>query len=221
MVVNKNSHLVVNNITERNNISVKTKNMKVTVKDAALDANASGHAEYYWDGLNWILLNPENELLEKAYSSELNNKFVLISSVQQTSANTTLVDISSLSFNCEANSIYEINSFITFRSSVTTTGAKIGFVGPTGSTCFLEMEVPIVSSAAASHLRIIFPSATSVSSGSIIGTGVTAINSPHTARISGLVKTVSSGVFKLQFSSENTGTITLPIGNILQVQKIK
>lgn len=159
-------------------------------------------------------------MLEKNYINEMNNKFIYVSSVQQTSANTNLIDIDSLSFNAIANSYYRIEAFISFRSSITTTGLKLGFLGPANCTCFLEVEVPILNTASASQLRIIFPSGTSTSSGNVIGTGVTAANTVHTAKISGIVKFISSGIFKLQFASENTGVITLPIGNILQVQKI-
>lgn len=220
MIVNNNKTLIVNTITERDNINIKTRNMTVKVIDASLDQNVSGTAEYSWNGNSWVLINSEMELLEKKYLDELNNRFIIESSVQQTSNNTTLKDIDNLNFIALSNSYYRIEAFISFKSSVTTTGLKLGFLGPSNSNCFLEVEVPILNTSTSNQLRIIFPSSTSTSSGVVIGTGVSASNSIHTARISGIIKTNESGIFSLQFASENTGVITLPIGNILQVQKI-
>lgn len=220
MIVNNNKTLIVNNISERNNISIKTKNMTVKVIDATLDQNTSGSAEYSWNGNSWVLINSETELLEKKYLDELNNRFINESSIQQSSNNTTLKDIDNLNFIALSNSYYRIEAFISFKSSVTTTGLKLGFLGPLNSNCFLEVEVPILNTSTSSQLRIIFPSSSNNSSGVVIGTGVSTANSIHTARISGIIKTNESGVFTLQFASENNGVISLPIGNILQVQKI-
>ena len=59
MIVNNNKTLIVNNISERDNISIKQRNMIVKVIDASVDQNASGAAEYTWNGDSWDLINSE------------------------------------------------------------------------------------------------------------------------------------------------------------------
>jgi hypothetical protein len=86
-----------------------------------------------------------------------------------------------------------------------------------------EIVVPIVSTAAASHLRTIFPNAaTAVNTGSVLGTGVTAINSNHTARISGIIRNgATAGNFQIQARSEVAASaVTLQIGSELTLVKV-
>jgi hypothetical protein len=86
-----------------------------------------------------------------------------------------------------------------------------------------EVVVPNTSTAVATQLRTIFPSAAvAVNTGSVLGTGVTAINSNHTARISGIVRNgATAGNFQVQFRSEvSASAITLQIGSELQLIRI-
>ena len=141
----------------------------------------------------------------------------------QQSTSTTLSNINELVLPVEANSIYEIDAFITFQSAATTTGLGIGVLTPSLSKNFIEIVIPITSTAAASQLRTIFPNAVVAGNNtSITGTGVTAANSNHTARISGLIKTNSiNGNCQLQFKSEVSGSaVTLQIGSIMTLKKI-
>lgn len=140
-----------------------------------------------------------------------------------TQANTTvaLVDVTQLVLPLAANSTYMIDCFLTFQSAATTTGIGVGFVAPTGSKPMLEIVVPLVSTAAANALRTTFPNATSTTSGRVLGTGVTAITSNHTARVSGLIKTTSAGNIQIQFMSEvATSAVTLQIGSTLVACKV-
>lgn len=154
---------------------------------------------------------------------EANAVQVAILTNTQQSTIVTYADITELSLPVEANSLYEISAFLTFRSAATTTGAGLQIVTPADSKNFVEIVVPITSTAAASQLRTIFPNAAVASdSGSVLGTGVTAINSNHTAKISGMIKTgITAGNCNLQFRSEIAGSaITLQTDSIMVLKKI-
>lgn len=141
----------------------------------------------------------------------------------QASSVTGLANVTQLVEPMVANGVYKVDCFVTFRSAATTTGLNLGFTSPTGTICQLEVVVPITSTAAASQLRTIFPNAaTATNVGNVLGTGVTAINSNHTARISGTVHCGSTpGDFQIQFASEvNASAITLQIGSSLVMQRI-
>ena len=121
-----------------------------------------------------------------------------------------------------ANSTYLVECFVTFQSAATTTGAGIGFTSPTGSSNQLEVRVPITTTAVATQLRKIFPSATETITGEVLGTGVTAINSPHTARINGIITTgATAGNFQVRCRTEvANSTITVLAGSRLVITKI-
>lgn len=140
-----------------------------------------------------------------------------------TQANTTVayVNVTQLVLPLAANSTYMIDCFLTFQSAATTTGIGVGFVAPTGSIPMLEIVVPVVSTQTANALRITFPNAASTTSGSVLGTGVTAIASNHTAKVSGLITTTSAGNIQIQFRSEvATSAVTLQIGSTLVACKV-
>lgn len=140
----------------------------------------------------------------------------------QASSSTTLGNVTQLVEAMVANGVYTVNCFVTFQSAATTTGLNLGFTSPSGSICQLEVVVPITSTAAASQLRTIFPNAAATNTGNVLGTGVTAINSNHTARISGIVTCgATPGNFQVQFASEvNASAVTLQIGSSLVMQRI-
>jgi hypothetical protein len=140
----------------------------------------------------------------------------------QQSTVTALANVTQLVEPMVANGVYTVDCFVTFQSAATTTGLNLGFTAPTGAICQLEVVVPIVSTAAASALRVTFPNTTSTNTGNVLGTGVTAINSNHTARISGIVTCGSTpGNFQIQFASEvNASAVTLQIGSSLVMQRI-
>lgn len=140
----------------------------------------------------------------------------------QASSSTTLGNVTQLVEDMVANGVYTVNCFVTFQSAATTTGLNLGFTSPSGSICQLEVVVPITSTAAASQLRTIFPNAAATNTGNVIGTGVTAINSNHTARISGIVTCgATPGDFQVRFASEvNASAVTLQIGSSLVMQRI-
>lgn len=161
------------------------------------------------------------EAYAKVSESELPQVATLTSTQQSTS--TTLANITELALPLLQYSIYEVNAFVTFQSAATTTGLNLGISTPTNSRNMLEIVVPITSTAAASQLRTIFPNAAiATNAGNVLGTGVTAINSNHTAKISGFIKTGSnSGNCQLLFASEvASSAITLQIGSSMFIKKI-
>lgn len=135
----------------------------------------------------------------------------------------TLANVTQLVLAMDANAVYQVECFVTFQSAATTTGLGIGFTAPAGCRVMAEIVVPITSTAAASQLRTTFPNAaTAVNTGSVVGTGVTAINSNHTARISGIVRNgATAGNFQIQARSEIAASaVTLQIGSELHLIKI-
>ena len=141
----------------------------------------------------------------------------------QASTSVTLANVTQLTLPIVANGVYQIECFVTFQSAATTTGANIGLITPSGCLNMVEIVVPIVSTAVASALRTTFPNATTATNlGNVLGTGVTAINSNHTARISGIIKNgATAGSCQIQFATEVAASaITLQIGSELQLIRI-
>jgi hypothetical protein len=147
----------------------------------------------------------------------------LIAVMTSTQADTTAayVNVTQLVVALAASATYLIDCFVTFQTAATTTGAGVGFVSPTGSVSMLEVVVPIVSTAIASALRTTFPNAAATTTGNVLGTGVTAINSNHTARISGVLRTTTAGNLQIQFRTEVAASAcTLQIGSTLTAVRI-
>lgn len=154
---------------------------------------------------------------------EANVAQVAILTSTQQSTITTYADVTQLSLPVEANSLYEISAFLTFQTAATTTGAGFQIITPNNSKNFVEIVVPITSTAAASQLRTIFPNAAvAFNNGQVLGTGVTAASSNHTAKISGIIKTGNTaGNCKLQFRSEvSSSAVILQVDSIMVLKKI-
>lgn len=141
----------------------------------------------------------------------------------QASTSTTLANITSLVLPMEANGVYQIQAFITFKSAATTTGLNLGINTPSGCRNMIEVTVPITSTAAATQLRTTFPNAAiATNSGNVLGTGVTAINSDHTASIVGIIRNgATAGNCQLTFATEvASSAITLQIGSEMHLTKV-
>lgn len=148
----------------------------------------------------------------------------LISKLTSTQASTVtaLANVTQLVRALEANSVYSVMCFVTFQSAATTTGLNLGFTSPANSINQLQITVPITSTGVASQLRTTYPNAALVTNGNVLGTGVTAINSNHTASIIGIIHTGATvGNFQVQFASEVAASaVTLQINSCLTMQKI-
>ena len=141
----------------------------------------------------------------------------------QASSLVILAEIPQLTTTLVANAVYEFSAYITFRSAATTTGINLGFSAPLGSRPMLEIVVPIVSTASSNALSLRFPSGINTITGSVLGTGVTAANLDHTARIIGTIVTGGlGGNFQIQFASEVTlSAITLQVGSTITMTRIE
>lgn len=175
-----------------------------------------------------VLVTEQNALADDmntlaAYLSAAYNPATLyILTATQASTSVTLANATQLVAEVVANATYEVEASVTFQSAALSTGAAIGFAAPAGSNPRLQIEVPIASGAASSSLVATFPAAASTTSGSVIGTGVAASNSNHTATIRGLLITGgTAGNFSIQFATEVAATaITLQIGSVLKMRRI-
>ena len=152
----------------------------------------------------------------------LNAPSIYTTTSSQNSTSTTLANITGLTATLAANTTYRVDCFVTFQSAATTTGMNFGFTSPTGTVCMLEVVVPITNTAAASQLRTIFPNNSSTNTGNVLGTGVSTINSNHTARFSGIIKVGSTGgTFAAQYATEvSASAITIPAGSTMVIQQI-
>jgi len=167
-----------------------------------------------WSGTSWV---------PAAISATALSAQAAVMTATQASSATALANVTELTLAMAANGLYRVECFVTFQSAAATTGLNLGFTSPTGARCMLEVVVPIVSTAAASALRTTFPNAaTATNTGSVLGTGVTAVNSNHTARISGLVLSgATAGNFQVQFASEvSASAVTLQVGSELHLLKL-
>ena len=144
-----------------------------------------------------------------------------LTSTQQ-STSTALADVTQLVRALVANATYSIDCFVTFQSAATTTGLNLGFTSPTGCVCSVEVVVPITSTAAATQLRTTFPNAAATNTGNVLGTGVTAINSNHTARISGIITNgANAGNFQVRFATEvNASAVTLQTSSVMILERL-
>lgn len=111
---------------------------------------------------------------------------------------------------------------MTFQSAATTTGLGLGFAAPAGAYCGLDICVPIASTANNTALCTTFPNAAATNTGSVLGTGVTAAASNHTAHIRGIVTCgTTAGLLQLTASSEVAASaVTLQIGSLLMMKRI-
>lgn len=108
----------------------------------------------------------------------------------------------------EADGVYLVEAIVSFQTAATGTGINLGLSTPSGCRNLVEISVPINSGAVASHRRTTFPNASTASNaGNVLGTGVTAANSPHSARISGvLVNGSTAGALQVRFATEVSGS---------------
>lgn len=176
-----------------------------------------------WDSTNSRLYikNAAGAMVQIGVGTTTPTQVVSLTSTQQSTA-TALANVTQLVVTLAASATYLVDCFVTFQSAATTTGLNLGFTSPTGCRPMVEIVVPIVSTAAASALRTTFPNAGSTTSGNVLGTGVTAINSNHTARISGIiVNGANAGNFQIQFATEVAASaVTLQIGSTMQLTRI-
>ena len=139
----------------------------------------------------------------------------------QSSNSTTLTPINELTVPVQANTIYRVDCFVTFRSSATAAGAGIGFIAPTDSSPTIEFTTPTVTGASASALHLITPVAAHTANVSIVPSSTPTANTDMTVHIQGLIQTTSAGDFVIQFRTEDAaGTITIQPKSILVVEKI-
>ena len=132
----------------------------------------------------------------------------------QSSNSTTLTPINELTVPVQANTIYRVDCFVTFRSSSTAAGAGIGFIAPTDSRPTIEFTSPTA-------LHLVTPVAANTTNVSVVPSSTPTADTDMTVHIQGLLQTTSAGDFVIQFRTEDeTGTITIQTKSILVVEKI-
>jgi len=166
----------------------------------------------YWDGSKWAAFNSVTGFWAAQVATMTST---------QSKSTTGLTNVTQLVLSMQANAVYRLHAFVTFQSAATTTGLQLGFTTPSGCSPKLELVVPVTSSAASTQLRKIFPNASETTTGDVLGTGVTATSSNHTAFMSGLVVNgATAGNFQVQFAPETAVAVTLQIGSTLTMQRI-
>lgn len=168
-----------------------------------------------------VMVSEINTLVSELNTLDLSSNVYTLSTTQANST-TTLADITGLTQDLVANKIYRVTAYITFQSLATTTGIELGFSAPSGSRPMLTITVPIVSTDTSSALSKNFPVDNSTITGTVKGTGVTQVNSNHTATVTGIILAGDTGgTFKLRFASEVAGSaITLQIGSTLLIETL-
>lgn len=166
----------------------------------------------YWTGALWTA---------DAASSYPTLQAAVLAATEASSV-AALANVAGLALPMVAGGVYQVSAFVTFVSAATGTGLHLGFATPAGCRPMLEVTVPVASAAAATQLRKIFPTATETNVGAVLGTGVTAVASNHTAMVGGLVRNgATAGNFQLTFASEVAGSaVTLQVGSELQLLRV-
>lgn len=174
---------------------------------------ALGGQAIQWNGAAWVV----------NFQPTLGQALSAVQQSNQSISGTTLTDIANLVIGLEANAVYAIECDVTFQSSATGNGLTLAISTPSGCRNMVEMTVPISSTAAASQLRTIFPNAAvAINGGSITGTGVTAANSNHTARITGILRNGSTqGDCQLKAAASTAGgTVTIMAGSEMNIWRL-
>jgi hypothetical protein len=175
-------------------------------------SGASGASLAIWNGTQWVA----------QAQAGLTMVTTSLTTTQQSTV-TALAGAVGLSLPVLASAVYQVEAEVTFQTALTTTGLNLGLLTPSGCTNRVEIVVPISSTAAATQLRTAFPNAAAASNaGNVLGTGVTAANSNHTARISGILRNGAiAGFCQIQFASEVAGSaVTLQAGSIISLTRI-
>jgi hypothetical protein len=165
-----------------------------------------------WSGTQWVAQAPAG----------LTTLTTSMTATQQ-SVSTTLANVLALALPMLANGVYQVEAGLSFQTAAATTGINVGVTGPTGSRVMVEITVPLTSTAAATQLRTTFPNAAvATNTASVLGTGVTAASSTHTARVSGIIRNgTTAGFCQIQFASEVAASaVTLQVGSTLSLTKI-
>lgn len=133
-----------------------------------------------------------------------------------TNNTTTLSSVPILTVPLDAASTYEFHAEISFMTAAAATGAAVGWLAPTGSDCLGQIRVPITTGQGTNALS----KSGQATALSVIGSA-TAAGQGHVASLSGIVTTVDSGNFAIQFASSVAGSLaTVQFGSILSIRKI-
>lgn len=158
------------------------------------------------------------------YATEPKGLTVASTTADVSSTVVALADVTQLAVKLEANCTYEVDCWIQFTSAATTTGLQLGYTSPNATLAFLEIMVSLRNTAStASVQQLLFPAAAQANNGVVIGTGVSVINSPHTARISGILKVGTiGGTFVPRFAAEIAATsVTIKAGSLIKLKRIQ
>lgn len=138
----------------------------------------------------------------------------------QTASSTALRDITELLIPVEASTLYMVHAAVTYRSSNSTNGMELCFVGPANSRAMMQMYIP---NTVETGVTAAFPRTTDISSGSAFSTATPTANADYTAILSGTLRTgATDGEFKLQFACETEDySITTQAGCELMLIKIE
>lgn len=155
-------------------------------------------------------INSSGDLTYATPSGGSGASAVELSSDWTTTNNSTLQDITGLSFSMAANTSYLIECFIVYTTTATATGMDIGTSGPASPTRVnLQGFSANTASAESNGVATAFGSIVVNASGS---------TSDRPARVAGVVRNGSNaGTFQLQGKVETgiSGTLTIKTGSVL------
>jgi hypothetical protein len=132
-----------------------------------------------------------------------------------TSDNTTLQDITGLSFSMAANTAYLIQAYLIYTTTASATGSELGATGPASPTRVnLRGFIANTATAESSGVATAYGSIIANNSGS---------SSDRPSRVIGFIRNgANSGTFQLQTKVETgiSGTVTIKTGSVLTYQVI-
>lgn len=122
----------------------------------------------------------------------------------QTKNNTTLADMTDMSFAVTSGRYYHFQFFVLFRSAGTTTGIRLSLSIPTVTTFGATARIPIAADGAGGE----FQGWITASDDPVIGTGVQAANTDYVAVIEGTILPSANGTLQVRFANE-TGAVVV------------
>lgn len=170
-------------------------------------------------GLTWADGGSAGQLLQQVGSTLVSVAQPSVSISGTTAvANSTLVDITGLSFAAAAATTYRFKAWVVYQSSATGCGAAFSVNGPTA-----DLVAFITKIATGITTTAVIDGDGAAYGDKVTGTGADLINADLLAIIEGIVKVSSGGggTFAVQVSTDgDVGTITVQTKSVLQWQVI-
>lgn len=165
-------------------------------------SSAFGCQSVSWTGAAW----------EAIFQPSLGHNIEARQLLVQNNSGSISVAANNLQVGIEANAVYQIECFATFRFDGTSAGVLVELWSPFGARNMVEITVSLsITAISTGRIRWFFPNGSSSSNQSVVtGTTSAGVNLDHTARITGIVRNgPNAGNCTVRFGSSNSAVNSL------------